>query len=339
MKVAARLGALVLAVGLVLGALVLRGGDGDGDGVSTIVGGDDVTLTCPSDLDGLCDGLEELDDVRVVRAATATTAEEAGATELAQPWLVTVAWADVVDDERGRAGRAPLVRSEVVATSPVVLAGYEERVTALAAACGTSEAEVTAACLASVADERWDAVGGQSGWGRVEAGLDGPAGTTGLTETVAVAAAVAGPDFGASELGDPDVAGQLRALARSVPGTGGQDQLTSLLVSGYAAADLVVTTEAAVVGANLEGRVGPVRVLAAEPLLEVGLVVVGDTPEQVERAASVVATDGVAAMEAAGWRVDGPPEGTRLGALPAPAERPDGPSLTALRIVWEEASG
>lgn len=343
MRVASRLAALVVAVGLVVGALALRDRDAspDGDDGPAVADGTEVVVRCPADVASLCASLDAVDEVVPLREEVTTTVELAGGGVLDGAWVVPTAWADVVDDERVRAGGVePLVRSEVVASTPVVFVGYTERISALAAACGTTTATLPMTCVADIAGSRWGDVNGEVAWGRVGIGHASPETTLGLMTTATVAAGLAGADFGATELRDPTTAAAFRAVEDAVrdfdPGFGGH--VGALRTSGPSVADLVVAVEAEVVDIE-EPRFGPLTVTAAVPPFAVELVVVGDDDGVVQRVADALARDADAVLADAGWRVDGAPAGTPLGTVPDVAERPDGSSLIALRLAWDDLVG
>lgn len=350
MKVLSRIVALVVAVALVVGALAVRDSR-DGDRfVADDGGGDDgqaaATVVCPADLSTLCDAVADaLPDVTVDRRPTAATASEAATGAIAEAWLVPASWADVTDDARSRAtgGPEPLVRSAPVAISPVRVLGVRSRVGALAELCGGSLEtleQLELSCLAELVDEPWPAPPGESGWGRVGVAFLPPETSTGLDATAAVAASVAGVDFGARELDERATSEVLRRFAESVAGDerAGPFGLAGRLRSqGPSFASFVVDVEAELgpdegesgAATGGEGLVG----FPARPILVAELVVVGDEEAVVERVADALTSEaGVAALgEQAGWRT-GP-------ATVTPDGRPDGPSLTALRIAWSDIAG
>lgn len=348
MKVLSRIVALGVAVALVVGALAVRG-ERAADPLA--VGGDDEggdgpvagAVICPSDLRVTCDAVEaELPQLTVVRRPSAEVADEASAGLVDGVWLVPAAWADIVDDARGRAAVAaePLVRSAPVATSPVRMLGPQSRVEALAAVCGQPIADVELSCLARLVDEPWPAPFDANGWGRVGVAVPPPETTTGLMATATVAAAVAGPDFGARELGVPATVEALRRFEGSVTGDdqpGRFGVAGRLRAQGPSFASFVIEAEALLGPDQDQDAVTGRELLVgfpARPRLDVLLVVVGDEQAAVDDVATALTSDeGVRALgELGGWR-------TGAADVDSRADRPDGPSLTALRIAWSDIAG
>ena len=98
--------ALLVAAGLVVGALVVRAAidddddTGDGDGRTTLV-------VCAEELASACDALDADYDVRVEDAAdTADRVAGSAATDV-DVWVTTSPWPAMVDDVRARAGLDP----------------------------------------------------------------------------------------------------------------------------------------------------------------------------------------------------------------------------------------
>lgn len=158
--VVVRVGALALAVALVVGGMALRD-----DGAAPVVADQPVTaddpvgvaaasVRCDSTLTDVCDVLD-LD----VEAEPAGDPADVDLT--AGPW---VAPAHVVADARAaaaRTGTAPTGTTTAVASSPLVLVGRAERVVALRDLCGDP---VDAACAADVVGAGWR--GAYADWGR-----------------------------------------------------------------------------------------------------------------------------------------------------------------------------
>lgn len=123
----ARLLAVLAAVALVAGALVLRsalagedgGSDDDGPGSGPPEGG--YQVLCDADLgDGACDAVAALDDVAEVAVMAADEAVAALTEGAAQPWDAWVAldpWPDMLDVARAEAALAPSTGTERVAVA------------------------------------------------------------------------------------------------------------------------------------------------------------------------------------------------------------------------------
>lgn len=150
-----RLVAVLVAVGMIVGAWVLRDRlDGDGGGGSG--GGDDVEqlrLRCATELERACRALaDQLDDVVVSVEDPGTTSDTL--VELPQGddpgfdvWLADGPWAEITADNRGFANVDGQVLGEpsgVLARSPAVIVTQAARAEQLAEAC---EGTPTWACI------------------------------------------------------------------------------------------------------------------------------------------------------------------------------------------------
>ncbi len=351
MNLALRVGAFVLAIGLVVGALAIRAGREGGeltdapDGGGGSVAAQDVGLVCPSDLVSLCDALGQADEeLRLTKRATAAQAEEWTAGDGEGAWLVPAAWADLVDDARSRAGRPALVRSEVVASTPLLLVVWADRAAVLGARCGVPVTELTWGCVGEQADQRWPDIGGDVRWGRVVPGHAAPDTTLGLQATAAVVSARLGTGFSLADLREAGFASWFRGVERAVADFAppGGSHVVAMVSRGPSVADVAVASEAELTRiAGREVVFGELLTLPAEPLLAVELVVVGTDADAVGDAFDSL-SGGAArgAFGAQGWRVDGlaPPD-TTLDALPAAAPSPSGGALTAMLSIWRELVG
>lgn len=330
MSIAVRVAALVAAVVLVVVALVVRGG---GD-PSTVVagGGDDVVLECPADLAGLCrdvvTGEAEVRSVPMDDLADRLLAVEAGAPD---PLTVVlpVAWADRVADGRARAGVPPLERSEVGASTPLLLAVWADRGAVLAEACGVAIDALSWDCVAELADAPWTELGGDVRWGRVVPGHAAPDTALGLQATATVVTGRLGESFSLTELRDAGFLAWFRGFERAVGdfAPAGGSHLRAMVTRGPSVADVAVVTGADAATLPLEGTpFGTIRTVRAAPVGAVELVVVGTDERAVERAAAALS---VSALTDAGW--DAGPAG-------ADVLRLDGGVLTALRATWDDVA-
>lgn len=345
MSVAVRVVALVVAIGLVVAALVLRAGrDGaPGDGGS-LLGGAGPTVSCPADIDLACDippsgaltATAVRDVATTVELATSGALEEDAA-------VVPAAWADVIDDQRERAGRRPLARVGLDVGTPLVTVAWADRATVLASVCGVGVEAITWGCIGDHADRTWQDLGGDVRWGRVQPGHLAPDTATGLQATLTVVAGRLGADFSLTELRDVGFTSWLRTVERAVPShrPPGGSHLRAMVTRGPSVADVAVATEAEAIGLLARSTAfGELVAIAAQPVFDVELVVVGEDPDVLDEVRDVLRSDDADAVwRAEGWRIDGAaPAGAPLPGLVAqPA--PDGGVLTAMRATWREIAG
>ncbi|KAA0235998.1 MAG: hypothetical protein JJLCMIEE_00651 [Acidimicrobiales bacterium] len=223
-----RLLALVVAVGLVLGAIAIRGwasgdsGDEAGTGNEATPDGA-ITIVCDADLEAVCHELElSVDDVTVRVEEAAVTAEalsqaNTGAADV-DGWLVSQPWPGMVAERRDAAGQVPVLGSPsaALAVSPGVMVMDRERQRVLAANCG---GEITWECVGEVAGDPWPVVGGEEAWGEIKPGEQPPDTSAGLLILGQAASSFFGTsDFASNDFSaDPAFRPWFEKLARSVP--------------------------------------------------------------------------------------------------------------------------
>jgi hypothetical protein len=293
-----RLLALVVAAGLVVGALAVR---------SRIEAGGPL--------------LPEGSEV-VAEAAGTTAAALVDGTSEADAWLVPEPWHDVPAAVSG--GRGPgseLGPPTAVAASPLVLVGWTERLDALSAACGVDP--VTWRCVGEQAGTEWRDLG---------LPVNGSLRTVhGDPSRDAIAMAVLGgavasffdrTDLASFDLDDPGFEswfGRLGDSAQSV--SPGEDPLRRLRVAGVAFADVVGTTAAAADGAA-DGRLTVIETGAEvrAVLVDVGGAEVDGLVEPLR-----------AALVAEGWRADAAP-------IEEDGDVPGAGFSVALQQRWDEVA-
>ena len=327
-----RLAALVVAVGMVLGALWVRGLIEGDDGSS---GSDELRLRCSTELREVCKALAEGRDGIVLDVGDpGETADElvelpAGEDPGFDVWLADASWPAVVADTRrfNRAcGDVLGEPSAVLARSPVVL-GVRTRL----------PAPVTEACGDAV---DWRCAGAAVRAGTT-LGMPSPDRGDGL---VVLAGAVADwfdrSDVAVNDFDDPGFSNWFDAISAPVRGPGLGD-LTPL--------EAGVTTQGrfAMVGALEADAVSLVRsrdvydAIYPEPVVTSDLVLV---PAEGLAADSAIGRLGGSArvgevLVEAGWRVRGQdlPEGANADvALPDGQGTPSPGVLQALRDRWED---
>lgn len=342
-----RLGALVLAVLLVVGALVWRdrGDDGtpapDDGGTATPVVAEPGTVRCAAEL-RICDALAEAlgDDVDVVPEDGVVTARALRDASSADVWVTLQSLVDVVGDARDRASRGPLYAPPpgAVGTTPLVLVGWRDRLAVLEDACG-----VTWACVGEVAAGSWADAGGPPAWGSPKPAHAAPdrSGVGLLVVAQAVASRLDGDPVTARTLDAPDVRSWFADLERAVPSftPPSGSQLVEMVQFGPSSRDVVGTTaaEAADVLARAGARAADLAVTPSSPPVAATAVVAvpvgGEAPPGLTETVSSLLAE-------AGWDVPGTTPGVTLP-TPIPDAAGDAPVLTggaleAVLIRWEQ---
>ncbi|MCB1026173.1 MAG: hypothetical protein KDB24_00225 [Microthrixaceae bacterium] len=191
----ARILALVAAVGLVAGAVVLRGAlgqDDDGDG-DTPAG----VIWCDPLLAEACNAAAEGAEVELIEPGEAfTRLSDPGAESAAPPpstWVTVGDWPAILATATSSANGevATFGDPTPLASTPLVLAGNAANLERLTAEC----AEVTWGCLADVAGTGADELGGDPRLGEFRLGHVVPPSSTGLFTLDALVATI--PDGGA----------------------------------------------------------------------------------------------------------------------------------------------
>jgi hypothetical protein len=337
-----RLLALVVAVGLVAGALWVRGliDDGGGGGGGGGGSGDRaLTVVCVTELAAVCEALaaEEPDlQVRIEEeAVTEQALTTADAVDDVDAWLTFAPFAQVVDEQRQRSGRFAVLDepSDVLAWSPLVMAVWNDRRDVLTGRCGD---EITWTCVGEVSGLPWSELGGPAAWGPVKPGHPTP-------ETTAVGllvlAQATGSFFGAStyasnDFADPAFRAWFERLERGIPSfpRPPRTPLDEMLSKGPAAFDLAGSTEAAAVPAIERSRDRDrLTVLYPSPsaVAEVVLVPIAGSDAGGRVLDLFTTDDATTALAAAGWQ-------THAADRPADDGLPSPGVLQALRSLWNE---
>jgi hypothetical protein len=356
-----RLLALLVAVGLVVGALALRerieGRDvAAGDpGTSDSGDGTGPVLVCDTELGQVCDRLGEALRADGVRATVVMRTAPAMVDELVTPaadtragaWLTLGPWTEM-GAQRGGGGRPVLVGDpQVLARSPLVVVMPEDRAGVLEDHCGGFAWR----CLGEAAAGTWARIGGQDAWGPVKPGHRDPqTSTSGALVLGQLAHAWFGqPAVSARDI-DDDLGffswftGLERAVPTFTPSTG--TPLAELVTVGHSRFDLVAVPEAEAMAAfaRAPDRAATLTVRLAEPVVTADVVVAALGQDAGLAAAVAVRAPGLLAE--AGWRVDGeaPSDVLQSRGVALPAELPEGtglPSagaLEALRRTWLEVT-
>lgn len=325
--------ALIAAVAMVAGAVVLRGWlDGRGDDSADRdddppeVADDELTLVCDPSLLAVCRQLEDERDDVVIEVADSAEAM-ARFTDSAFPvdddpvdgWLVPAPFPAMVDEARQRAGQSPVFGEATppLARSPLVVTMWIERADALAPGC--PDDVVGWRCIGDGAGKPWSDLGGSPTWGRLEPGFEPP--DTSAVGLLVIGEASSdffdGPSFASNDFATGGFRSWLRNLEGSVPtfpATAGTP-LDQMLAAGPASYDLVGSTEAQagpkVAGSRDRDRL---RIIYPSPMATADVLLApvarSDGGDQLRE---ILESDTVASsLAAAGWRVEGQPLATGL---------------------------
>lgn len=337
--------ALVVAVALVAGALVIRSRlDDDG----TTSSGEAAVVLCTPELAAVCEAVADDTGVEVRIEDYWSTVEGLAGDD--QPtdvdaWVAPAPMVAMAVDERARQGQAPVLGepSAPLARSPLVTVMWSDRQAALAEHCGGA---VTWTCIGDEADQPWSELGGQGAWGDLKPGHDDPATSAEglLVASQAAADRLGRPDFASNDFVEPGFRAWYEQLERTAdrlePPSG--TALARMLSFGQAAFDVVGTTEAAAGPAVARSRDSQrLTVSYPSPAMTVDVVVVPVAGSDGGAAAEAAFTsdDAAAAFAAAGWRVDGQPPADGVPTdppLPDDAGTPAGGVLQALRSLTQE---
>jgi hypothetical protein len=337
-----RVVALLVAVGLVAAGYVVRErarlADDPALGAATPAA---TTIRCDAELEAACRALRSAGhDVTVEPAGLSfdslSRVEVAEAPDL---WVTVAPWPTMVDDARTRAGLGPLFASpaEPVATSPLVVAIWDDRADVLESACAGAGPRL--GCVTAAAGDRWTDLGGPESWGPFKLGLGDP--TTSSIGLAALAVATADElgtmDFGTRSLTEGAFLDWLGAVAGAVPDFDppAGSALATMLQVGPAAFDVALTTEAAAEAARDGGaqRAALLRVVPASGSASVDVVVasrgVGADEAIVDEVAGSLGDHGWVTASTGAGSANG------LGGPPG-ASLPGAGAHTALRATFDQ---
>ena len=323
-----RLAAVVLAVAMIVGAVLLRDRiDGD-DEAGPDGSGDRFRLVCDTDLEDVCRSLTSGDDdLEVVVRSSGATADDLAKEDAeldGDAWLTSASWPAIVADNRRFAeldGEVLAPSSAVLARSPVMIATREDDLGDLEAACGGA---IT-----------WRCVGEQGPAQRV--GLAAPESAAGLTVLASTTNSwFGGPDYSTVDFEDPAFGLWFDDLTDAGSSTqfGRQTPLDRALTR---------TGEFTTVGA-LESETSRLLTagkayvpLYAEPMVTADVVLAPRRGLDADRLLDELDRDALRdALASRGWRIDGrAPSGAQdPPALPDGSNLPGPGVLQSLRDRW-----
>ncbi|MEX2619904.1 MAG: hypothetical protein WD250_06770 [Egibacteraceae bacterium] len=349
-----RILALVLAVGMVAGALSFRSriedaplaGPGNPPGTAG-----ELTLTCDVGLEDVCEAVADEADVGAVAEAPAAVADrlvDPAGEELRGAWLTLDPWVEVAALRLESAGEATVLGDGTpLARSPLVAAVWEERAAALESACGT----LTWRCVGDVAAGSWADIGAPEAWGRVKVGR---AEGADAAEAMLLLGQIAAGYAGGGDVSRADVEGNaffawLSRLEEARPPLppGLASPIEAMVQRGESALDIagVLEAQAAPFLARTAARAPTLRLQPIEPVVTANLVVaaIGDD-DGAHALAEEVARVAPALLAEAGWRVEGSPDAPALtqvgvafpGGLPTEAGLPPAGTLFVLLQLAQE---
>jgi hypothetical protein len=183
-----RLGAVVLAVILILGALLIRDrvlddDNGSGDGPRA-----DREIVCVEDLREACAALAEALEIDIRIEDAGDTLDALAALEdpsEAPIWITMRPFPEMVDDLRVTTRRESFeVAQTTVGSSPIALVADPDRSNTLTEYCGGT---LQWSCVGEVAGEEWSVIGGNGSWETVRpafAPIDSGIGLLGVADAV-----------------------------------------------------------------------------------------------------------------------------------------------------------
>jgi hypothetical protein len=350
-----RLAALLAAVGMIAGAVLVRGwlDDRRGSGGDRATGASvQLTLVCVTELAGVCEQLASREPGLRVRTEELTTTVstltggdlDARSSEI-DGWLTLAPLPEVVDEQRVRAGLQPVLTGQVgpLARSPLVLVVWNDRRAALEATC--PDRVISWRCLGAIAGEPWTQHGGTVTWGAVKPGH--PAPDRSAVGWLALAGAAASwfgrADYAANDFADPAFRQWLEKLERGVPSFPAPPRtpVDEMLSKGPGTFDVAASTEAAATGAIARSRVKdrlsviyPVPSSTADVVL--ATVAGSDGEDRLRRL--LESRDAAEVLADQGWRVAGREDAAGGTAEPLPPTNglPRPGVLQALRNLWFE---
>lgn len=324
---AKRLGAFVIAVALVIGAILLRNALDDSSADSPTTdrpSGGPYQLVCSTEFASVCKTISD-DGVTVVVEPAGVTLDRLAATDddvLPDAWLTLEPFPAMLDETRDRTtsfGTA-IKTMQLIAVTDQTFVAPTIKAEALAAACGTAN---IAGCVGARAGEAWSALGNDEIPDKVKPGIADPA-----TEAIGLLALANGAagffgtlDFDPNDLrSDNDARTWLRAFARNAVVIGaGATPLSTMLVRDTKVD--VAASSSAEVQASPRPLTDAYRVLVPNPAFELraAWVVLGDDDDDDLR--SKLAS----ALDSAGWEIPGD------GPTPLPAS-----TFINLRTLWKD---
>lgn len=337
-----RLGALLAAAALIVGALLARRAI-DGEELPTLRPRTVQQVDCDSAVTAFCEGLDER-SFAISALDPASQAEQlaSGSPEAFAGWIAAGPWPQMVNSARGTKGDAPVFEpnAKEIATTPIVLVGKTDRLAVLETHCGT----ITLACIAKVADRPWTSIGGDQRWGSIIYGQDGFTTSFGLGCLLEFARSyfpnrsIASNDFADDPSFADDLANLLGSVRNFDPVSG--SNLREFLTKP-ASASVVCTSEAEAAGAVSRSRdAASLRTVYPDGTTVLGLQVARTTGTAADGTEPIdLGADTAQRLVEVGFRVDGrKPDGAANVAVAKAATLPSAGVINALVALADEVS-
>jgi hypothetical protein len=214
-----RLLALVVAIGLVVGAYVVKTRVIDKPSGTTTTTTDPTNPSDPSqpsapkgkaavwcieELKAACEAAARSTNVTVSIESAGKTLDRLTANSNPNDiWITLAPWDGLLTNATARTIKDQAPVAQELASTPVVVAGPKPRLDVIAKVC----APLTWVCIGDQVDKKWDAIGGQTAWRDVVFVHTDPTSTaSGLAAySAALAGRVGTPAFSITELNDPKI--------------------------------------------------------------------------------------------------------------------------------------
>jgi hypothetical protein len=328
--IAKRVAAIVVAVGLIVGAILLRHSLNNTASTNSSQPSTSSSATtahsivCSTEFADVCQQLGSSYHVTIEPAgATLDRLANAPAADLPDAWLTLDPYPAMLDDTRTRGGLSVVIRdTTVVGQTDPSLAMVPDRALAFQTACGAS---VLWRCVGDFAGTAWADHQGQASWGTIRPALSDPASeASGLLQFAnAVAGYFNSVNFDRSTWeSDPRFSSWMRNLgANTLVTAAGTTPLSTLLVR-QSALNIAATFHAEVTQIPKSGGTKTSEV-AVTPAIELSAVLARFNSSD----GALSTTVGSLMQAHYGWRA---PPGAKL-ALPAG-------TFIALRQLWKDAT-
>jgi hypothetical protein len=301
--IAKRIGAVVVALGLIAVAIVVRDRIDSDDGSAA---GGDVLLVCAAELVDMCrDVTDTLDDgqVRVVESSEGATLETLSSAN-AEPalWLTYAPYPQMLNELRAGVGLEPITFTATsIATSPIAAIVRNVVADDVAERCGDP---IELGCLGAETDLQPAVSSADSGIGLLSIG-----------------AAMLGRSSGAIDPADIELTTWARGLQRSTARWGLGDRSAVGAMQTLTPMRVAIGAEAELVAAQRDNF----RVIYAEPMVRARVVLVRPDGAAVPDGLAGALTE---ALLAAGWEAD-------TGDV---SSEPDATTMLRVRSFWEDVS-
>jgi hypothetical protein len=317
-----RLLALLAAIGMIAGAVVIRNRMNDDEAIRNEI----LRLVCATELEEACRTLEGREDIPNLEL----TVEDAGRTftrltsedrHQIDGWLTLAPLPQAVQELRRLGGKpATIVRvSAPIASARIGVVAWKARSSRMQCAPG-----VGWRCIGEAAGQPWASVGGQPEWGPVKTALPDPANSA--SGLVVLGAATVG-FFGRADVGSADLEDDLAFAAwfERLARNNRSVDLNRMLAVGPAEVDFVACLEPETRVIAGSARRNDVGVIYPAPVARADVVLGTSGSARSARLADLVREGGVAqALREAGWKTPGAGDAN----LPSPG------LLSVLRERW-----